>query len=130
MRQESASPGHRMAILRPAPAAVCSDRPLRPRQAGTATPGSSAAATDPAGARDVALHAGLERAEDAGGVVQRDPLTARSGVSRRIFPVELRVDVVDALRERRGARSEERRVGKECRSRWAPWDEKKEESRG
>src|SRR5438094_9313651 len=28
--------------------------------------------------------------------------------------------------ERLLKRSEERRVGKECRSRWSPWDEKKE----
>src|SRR6266403_697753 len=29
----------------------------------------------------------------------------------------------------RGCRSEERRVGKECRSRWSPYHEKKKESR-
>src|SRR5215510_15984728 len=29
-----------------------------------------------------------------------------------------------------GARSEERRVGKECRSRWSPYHEKEKENRG
>src|SRR5262249_58661628 len=32
-------------------------------------------------------------------------------------------------RRQRGARSEERRVGKECRTRWAPRDDKKERER-
>src|SRR5437868_13293928 len=32
-------------------------------------------------------------------------------------------------RRRRGSRSEERRVGKECRSRWAPDHEKKKEQK-
>src|SRR5687767_15982350 len=33
------------------------------------------------------------------------------------IPAETRIDVADIFR-----RSEERRVGKECRSRWAPYD--------
>src|SRR5690348_18384674 len=42
---------------------------------------------------------------------------------------ELLREVREQLQRRREQRSEERRVGKECRSRWAPDHEKKKENR-
>src|SRR5207244_1177707 len=62
-------------------------------------PGSSLTAGDPVAARDVALQAGLERSERAGGVVQRHPLTAGGRVGGAVFPVLIGDDVIDALGE-------------------------------
>ena len=42
----------------------------------------------------------------------------------RLLPAELLAEVtpeLDAMGEAAAARSEERRVGKECRSRWSPY---------
>src|SRR5438128_5617865 len=73
---------------------------------GPATPRSSLTAADPVVAGNVALHAGLERPEGTGGVVQGHPLTAGGGVRRRVFPVLIGAahSVVDALREGGGRR--------------------------
>src|SRR5260221_13732558 len=45
---------------------------------------------------------------------------AKSGTVRR-HPVEGASELVEMCREDRFDRSEERRVGKECRSRWSPY---------
>src|SRR3712207_8559588 len=37
------------------------------------------------------------------------------------LPAEVRDEDLDRVRRREGIRSEERRVGKECRSRWSPY---------
>src|SRR2546429_10018291 len=47
-------------------------------------------------------------------------LRARPRVGR-ILRVERGFELGDAAREERAQRSEERRVGKECRSRWSPY---------
>src|SRR5947208_2164348 len=44
--------------------------------------------------------------------------------------VSAEVDLVHQQTQNQRYRSEERRVGKECRSRWSPYDEKKRENRG
>src|SRR5438128_8510574 len=71
-----------------------------------ATPRSSLTAADPVVAGNVALHAGLERPEKTGGVVQGYPLTAGGGVRRRVFPVQIGAahDIVHALRQGGGRR--------------------------
>src|SRR5258706_7369712 len=43
------------------------------------------------------------------------------GEKARVLEKRGRTDVIDALKKHDIARSEERRVGKECRSRWSPY---------
>src|SRR4029453_11994339 len=83
------------------PRAKLTARAASPAREVPATPGSLLAATHPAVAREIALHAGLERSERTGGVVESHLLSARRSVCRRVFPVELGSagDVVDALLE-------------------------------
>src|SRR5947207_10377775 len=71
-----------------------------------ATPRSSLTAAYPVIAGNVALHAGLERPEGTGGVVQGHPLTAGGGVRRPVFPILVGAahGIVDALREGGGRR--------------------------
>src|SRR5215468_1346146 len=54
------------------------------------------------------------------------PISTRNGASRGGLPC-----ICPAIRRyrRRRTRSEERRVGKECRSRWSPYHEKKKRQR-
>src|ERR1035438_9153100 len=60
-------------------------------------------------------------ADAAVGVAGVGSTAKRDGSPERIrAPATGRSDLI-ARRRRRGGRSEERRVGKECRSRWAPY---------
>src|SRR3712207_9422180 len=47
-------------------------------------------------------------------------------VTRAATDGDMGTDIVGQFRRQAGARSEERRVGKECRSRWSPYHYKKE----
>src|SRR5256885_14041582 len=49
------------------------------------------------------------------------PPTSLTGFCRRLRPTERAVVLAGLDRLAREARSEERRVGKECRSRWSPY---------
>ena len=55
----------------------------------------------------------------------RTPVGRRGGGLSEEHPADLGAHVIKGLVERTGinpsARSEERRVGKECRSRWSPY---------
>src|SRR5438309_11985076 len=66
----------------------------------------------------------LLRDEDGGGIVAEvaaEEIEASEG--NRVLIVRVRLDRLQHLRDH--LRSEERRVGKECRSRWSPYHEKK-----
>src|SRR6266849_6245935 len=57
-----------------------------------------------------------------------DVCSSDLGAGRRPAPTAGNgVDAIDRNAASSGARSEERRVGKECRSRWSPYHEKKKE---
>src|SRR5262249_4453900 len=74
--------------------------------AGAALGRSSVTAAHPVVPREVALQTGLQWPERTGGVGESHLLTPRTGVRRRVFPIEPGAagDVVLALVERRGRR--------------------------
>ena len=43
------------------------------------------------------------------------------GFNKNILEIEKAVEASDSKAEKKSSRSEERRVGKECRSRWSPY---------
>src|SRR5437870_6496810 len=62
--------------------------------------------------------------QQAGPLAHHLQQTAPAGVVL-LVRAHVLVQLVDACREQGDLRSEERRVGKECRSRWARWRKKK-----
>ena len=67
---------------------------------------------------DVALH-GKGRPVSAKALAARHSLPARH--LEPVLQALVRMGVLRGVRGPRGGRSEERRVGKECRSRWSPY---------
>src|SRR5256884_5512357 len=63
----------------------------------------------------------LSRVSGAGTLSLRDLPPDRSLGRRRLRPHAFSQDAAGGEREQPSTRSEERRVGKECRSRWSPY---------
>src|SRR5216683_7743290 len=84
-------------------------------------------ASMPVGQRDLASRRRLIERADTAGFDEVDAFVNRALIEKRLAAIE---DATQAMaqhqfafprRERGKQRSEERRVGKECRSRWSPY---------